>query len=103
MRSFKTWLVEKEWDNTKFFDSDTNNPIVNAPARLKAIAVGYNSLDSANRFVEQLNQECKSCPRRAALHTVYRVIEPAVNVRIITADDTYQQKLKEQQTQQQQQ
>jgi len=82
MKHLKTFLVSKEWD--KELGSDI---------RESKIAFGYTNLERAKKDVEQLNKECANCPRRTALHTVYRVITNPIYTRILTADDTYKEKM----------
>ena len=82
MKHQKVFLVEKEFDKE-----------LNSTERLKKIAFGYLTLELANKAVEQLNKECLQCPRRAALHTVYRVIGSPINIRMLSADETYKEKM----------
>jgi hypothetical protein len=103
----KVWLIEKEWDNEKagFIYTSEHNlekakqivdalqqdtwivhnvkdfPVDITPKRLKKIVIGYNTLDRANEFCEQMNKECGNCPRRAALHTKYTVLPNYITVR----------------------
>lgn len=121
MKHLKTWLIEKEWDNPKagFIYSGTHDmskikeieeaikmsnetwivhnlkdfPVDIKPNRLKKIAFGYTNLERAKKDVEELNRECANCPRRAALHTKYTVVPNPIHVRIVTADDTYKEKM----------
>jgi len=86
MKSMKVFLVQKEWDDEK--GARVNIAGESVPTRLKKIVLGYNTISKANSFCYQMNQECSSCPRRAALHTKYEVIAPPVYIRIVDNVET---------------
>ena len=86
MKHLKTWLIEKEWD----VSNTTGDNVY--PVREKKIAFGYTNLERAKKDCEQLNKECANCPRRTALHTTYKVLDNAIHVRMLTADETYHDK-----------
>ena len=93
MKHLKTFLIEKEWD--KVNQVSQGEFVANIPGREKKIVVGYNTLEKAQEFCVIMNKECKNCPRRAALHTTYKVLENPIHVRIVTADDTYESKMRD--------
>jgi len=84
----KVWLIEKEWDSNGIVIGHNDNVIGTTTKREKKIVIGYNTLDRANEFCEQMNQECGNCPRRAALHTKYTVLPNYITVRYRYNEDS---------------